>query len=181
VDTKSVLYAAVGAPVLAARKVSERAGVVGTKLSEQASGYSKTLEKKVGDWALEGEKLIGKIGDQKVVEDITARVDLDQAKDQVSKLRDQLEEMLATWRTSFRPDEAKVTAPEPAAKTAAAPKKPAAKKPVAKKPAAKSTAAKKPAAKSTAAKSTANKTSKASAAGTTKSSAAKTSSAKTSS
>jgi hypothetical protein len=171
VDTKSVLYAAVGAPVLAARKVSERAGVVGTKLSEQASGYSKTLEKKVGDWALEGEKLIGKIGDQKVVEDITARVDLDQAKDQVSKLRDQLEEMLATWRTSFRPDEAKVTAPEPAAKTAAAPKKLAAKKPVAKKPAAKSTAA----------KSTANKTSKTSAAGTTKSSLAKTSSAKTSS
>lgn len=170
-DTKSVLYAAVGAPVLAARKVSERAGVVGTKLSEQASGYSKTLEKKVGDWALEGEKLIGKIGDQKVVEDITARVDLDQAKDQVSKLRDQLEEMLATWRTSFRPDEAKVTAPEPAAKTAAAPKKLAAKKPVAKKPAAKSTAA----------KSTANKTSKTSAAGTTKSSLAKTSSAKTSS
>ena len=179
-DTKSVLYAAVGAPVLAARKVSERAGVVGTKLSEQASGYSKTLEKKVGDWALEGEKLIGKIGDQKVVEDITARVDLDQAKDQVSKLRDQLEEMLATWRTSFRPDEAKAIAPEPTAKTAVAPKRPATKKPAAKKPAAKTSAAK-PAAKSTAAKSTANKTSKTSAAGTTKSSVAKTSSAKTSS
>jgi hypothetical protein len=165
VDAKSVLYAAVGAPVVAARKVGETAGAVSTKLTEQASGYTKTLEKKVGDWAVEGEKVIGRIGDQKVVEDITARVDLDQAKDQVSKLRDQLEEMLATWRTSFRPEDAKAPAATPAAKTAATPKKPVAKKPVAKKPAAKATA---------------SKSTKASAAKTAKSSAAKTSTAKTS-
>lgn len=161
-NAKSVLYAAVGAPVVAARKVGERAGAVSTKLSGQANDYTKTFEKKVDDWAVEGQKVIGKIGDQKVVEDITSRVDLDQAKDQVSKLRDQLEEMLATWRTSFRPEEAGVEASAggPAPKTTAAPKKPAAKRPAAKKPAAKST--------------------KASAAKTTQSSAAKTSSAKTS-
>ena len=170
-NAKNVLYAAVGAPVVAARRVGERAGEMSTKLSEQATGYTKTLEKKVDVWAAEGQKVIGKIGDQKVVEDITSRVDLDQAKDQVSKLRDQLEDMLATWRTSFRPEETGTKAPagDPTPKSTVA-NKTAAKKPAAKKP-----AAKKPAVKTTTAKST-----KTSAAKTTKSPAAKTSSAKTS-
>jgi septal ring-binding cell division protein DamX len=165
-NAKNVLYAAVGAPVVAARRVGERAGEMSTKLSEQATGYTKTLEKKVDVWAAEGQKVIGKIGDQKVVEDITSRVDLDQAKDQVSKLRDQLEDMLATWRTSFRPEETGTKAPV----GDTTPKSTVAKKPAAKKP-----TAKKPAAKTTTAKST-----KTSAAKTTKSPAAKTSSAKTS-
>ena len=170
-NAKNVLYAAVGAPVVAARRVGERAGEMSTKLSEQATGYTKTFEKRVGVWAAEGQKVIGKIGDQKVVEDITSRVDLDQAKDQVSKLRDQLEDMLATWRTSFRPEETGTKAP--AGDTT--PKSTVAKNPATKKPAAKKPAVKKPAAKTTTAKST-----KASAAKTTKSPAAKTSSAKTS-
>ncbi len=101
---------------------------------------------------------MSRISEGKVVEEISAKVDLDGAKEQVSKLRDQLEDMLATWRQSFRPEK---TAPaaKPEVKTAPA-AKPAAKKPAAKTSAAKttksSTAAKTSPAKSTAAKAETN-------------------------
>jgi hypothetical protein len=145
-NTKNVLYAVVGAPVVAARKVGVKAGDLRSKLSEGATEYSHVAEKAIDGWAVEGEKVVGRITDGKVVEEISSKVDLDQAKEQVSKLRDQLEDMLATWRTSFRPEkapnkdtvkEAPATAPakKPAAKAATTPKASAAKTP-------KSTAAK---------------------------------------
>jgi hypothetical protein len=125
--TKNVLYAAVGAPVVVARKVGVKAGDLRSKLSEGATEYSQVAEKAIDNWAAEGEKVVGRITDGKVVEEISSKVDLDQAKEQVSKLRDQLEDMLATWRTSFRPEKAsnKDTAKETPAKAPA--KKPAAK------------------------------------------------------
>jgi len=152
-QAKNVLYATVGAPVVAARKVGEGVTVLRTKLSEGTSGYGQAAEKAIGSWAAEGEKVVARITDGKVVDEITAKVDLDQAKEQVSKLRDQLEDMLATWRSSFRPEKAQTT-------TAKAATAPAAKAPAAKKPASKTGA-------------------KASAAKTARSTAAKTSSAKT--
>jgi hypothetical protein len=150
-NTKNVLYAVVGAPVVAARKVGVKAGDLRSKLSEGATEYGHVAEKAIDGWAVEGEKVVGRITDGKVVEEISSKVDLDQAKEQVSKLRDQLEDMLATWRTSFRPEKAA----DKAAPTKAPAKKPAAK--------------------------AATTTPKASAAKTTKSTAAKTSSAKTNS
>jgi hypothetical protein len=153
--TKSVLYAVVGAPVVAARKVGEKAGVGRIKLSENASGYGQAAEKAIDKWAVEGEKVVGRISDGKVVEEISAKVDLEKGKEQVGKLRDQLEDMLATWRNSFRPEKSA----EGPTETAKAP---------AKKPAAK------PAAKT-------GSTTKASTAKTTRSSAEKTSSPKTAS
>ncbi len=168
-QTKNVLYAAVGAPVVAARKMSDQVGAWRTKVNKETAGYTKAAEKTLSDWAAEGEKVVSRISEGTVVEEISQKVDLDQAKEQVSKLRDQLEDMLETWRQSFRPEErtdapaaskpAPVKAPaakKPAAKTAAA-KKPAAKTAAAKKPAAKTAAAKKPAAKKTAASSTVKK------------------------
>jgi hypothetical protein len=147
------LYATVGAPVVAARKVGEGVTVLRTKISEGTSGYGEAAEKAIDSWAVEGEKVVARITDGKVVDEITAKVDLDQAKEQVSKLRDQLEDMLATWRSSFRPEKAETPAvTEPSA--------PAAKAPTAKKPASKTGT-------------------KASAAKTARSTAAKTSSAKT--
>ncbi len=119
---KNVLYAAVGAPVVAARKVGSRATDFSAKISEQTSEYTEGFEKAIEGWAVEGEKVVGRISDGKVIDEITAKVDLDQAKEQVSKLRDQLEDMLATWRTSFRPEKA-----ETQVKTEAPAKKPAAK------------------------------------------------------
>jgi hypothetical protein len=151
-EAKSVLYATVGAPVVAARKVGEGVTVLRTKISEGTSGYGQAAEKAIDSWAVEGEKVVARITDGKVVDEITAKVDLDQAKEQVSKLRDQLEDMLATWRSSFRPEKAE----SPAVKEATAP---AAKAPSAKKPASKAGT-------------------KASAAKTARSTAAKTSSAK---
>jgi hypothetical protein len=133
-NTKNVLYAAVGAPVVAARKVGVKASDLRSKLTEGATEYGQVAEKTIDGWAVEGEKVVGRITDGKVVEEISSKVDLDQAKEQVSKLRDQLEDMLATWRTSFRPEKAteteapaKAPAKKPAAKAATTPKASAAK------------------------------------------------------
>lgn len=151
-QAKNVLYAAVGAPVVAARKVSGTVGTLRSKINEEAGDYTKMANKTVDDWAKEGEKLVSRVADNEKVEELAARVDLDQAKEQVGKLRTQLEDMLDTWRSSFRPEKTvtKVEVTEGPAKTAAA-TRPAAK-----------TAAKKPAAKKTTTKSTAAKAAKAS-------------------
>lgn len=167
-QAKNVLYAAVGAPVVAARKVNDAVGDLRTRISKETSDYTKVAGKALDQWASEGEKVVTRVTDTKAVEELTARVDLDQAKEQVGKLRTQLEDMLATWRSSFRPEKAETTM-EPKS-SPAAPAKPAAKKTAAKKTAAKKPATKRPAAKKTAAKTSAAKT--------TKSTAAKTSSAK---
>lgn len=157
-QTKSVLYAAVGAPVVAARKVSGKMSAIKDKVGEETVSYGKAAEKAIESWAVEGEKIVTRVSEGKVVEEISSKVDLDQAKEQVGKLRDQIEDMLATWRSSFRPEKAEVKeAKAPAAKTAAA-KKPAAKKPAAKTSAAKTTKS------STAAKTSSPKTDEAPAA-----------------
>lgn len=152
---KSVFYASVGAPVVAAKKVGTKANEVYGKLNEQASGYTEKGGKLVDSWAAEGEKTVVRVKDGKVVDEITSKVDLDQAKEQVGKLRDQLEDMLATWRTSFRPEKSDDKAGStPAAKKT---ETKVAAKPAAKKPAAKSTS-KTSTTKTSAAKTTAAKT-----------------------
>lgn len=144
-EAKKVLYAAVGAPVVAARKVGNRVADWREQMSKESAGYSQTAEKAIEGWAAEGKKVVDRIGNGNVVEEISSKVDLGQAKEQVSKLRDQLEDMLDTWRASFRPERAETV---PAKKQ---PAKAPAKKPAAEKPATR-TAAKKPAAKKPAAK-----------------------------
>lgn len=154
-QAKNILYAAVGAPVVAARKVSDRVATLKGKVSKEAGSYTEAATKTIDGWAAEGEKVVSRISDGKVVEEISQKVDLDQAKEQVSKLRDQLEDMLATWRSSFRPEKTEDQPVTPAAPATKPASKPAAK-PAAKSSAAKttksSTAAKKSSAKSTAAK-----------------------------
>ena len=146
-QAKNVLYAAVGAPVVAARKMSDQVGAWRARVNKETASYTEAAEKTLNNWASEGEKVVSRISEGAVVEEISQKVDLDQAKEQVSKLRDQLEDMLDTWRQSFRPEEKAEAKP---ATTKAA----TAKAPAAKKPAAKATATKKPAAKATAAKTT---------------------------
>jgi hypothetical protein len=174
-QAKNVLYAAVGAPVVAARKVSGTVGTLRSKINVEAGDYTKKATKTVDEWAKEGEKLVSRVADNEKIEELASRVDLDQAMEQVGKLRTQLEDMLDTWRSSFRPEKtvtkAEVTeTAKPAAKTSVA-QKPAAKKTTAtkpaaktaaKKPAAKTSTAKKPAAKKTTAKATPAKAAKAS-------------------
>ena len=136
--TKKVLYAAVGAPVVAARKLSERVTEMSGKLTED-------LGKEYDLWAKEGEKVVTRITDrtavEEFVEDIGARVDFDQIQEHVGKLREQLDDMLSNWRSSFRPTTEKAQPVVPAAKATTAAKKPAIKKTT--------TAAKKPAVKKT--------------------------------
>jgi hypothetical protein len=156
-QAKSVLYAAVGAPVVAARKVGDQVSTLRGKVSKETANYSEVATRAIDGWAAEGEKVVNQITEGKVVEEISSKVDLDQAKEQVSKLRDQLEDMLATWRTSFRPEKSDSAAKDEDTK---APAKVPAKKPAAKPAAsetttkAKATGATKPAAKSSAAKTT---------------------------
>ncbi len=161
-QAKNVLYAAVGAPVVAARKVTDQVNELRGRVSKETANYSEAANKAIDDWAAEGEKVVSRIGEGKVVEEISQKVDLDQAKEQVGKLRDQLEDMLATWRSSFRPEKAAPKATdavktEPADKTAA---KPAAKKPANKTSAAKTSSAKSGKSSSAAKTSTAKSTAK---------------------
>ena len=144
---KNVLYAAVGAPVVAARKVAEAVTELRSSLNKEADTLGKTANKRVALWANEGEKLVNKITDAKMVDELTSKVDFDQVSTQVSKLRDQLEDMLATWRASFRPEKLPTVRVEasPAGVTMET-KKTVARKPV-KKAASKKTVAKKASAK----------------------------------
>lgn len=162
-QAKSVLYAAVGAPVVVARKMTDRVNGLKARVSKETTTYTEAANKTIDDWAAEGEKFVTRVSEGKVVEEISSKVDLDQAKEQVGKLRDQLEDMLATWRTSFRPEKTvekteeepstaktettKTAGEKPASKGTA--KKPAAKKTSAAKTTKSSTAAKKSTAKST--------------------------------
>jgi hypothetical protein len=158
-QAKSVLYAAVGAPVVAARKVSSQMTVLKDKVTEEKASYTKVANEAIDGWAVEGEKVVTGIREGKVVEEISQKVDLDQAKEQVSKLRDQLEDMLATWRQSFRPEKANEAATKkPAAKAASS--KPATKASAAGTASAKSGASASAAKTSTAKKATASSGSK---------------------
>lgn len=166
--TKQYMYAAVGAPVAVAKSAQTRVEDFQVKFNERRTSLTKDLQKQLQSWAKEGEQFVGKIGDSKAIDEISERVDLDQVQEQVSKLRDQLEDLLDTWRANFRPagktvekvvvevaekSEAPKTAAKPAAaKKPAAARTTAAKTTAAKTTAAKTTAAKKPAAKTTAAK-----------------------------
>jgi hypothetical protein len=118
---KNVLYAAVGAPVVAARKVAEAVTELRSTLNKEADSLGKTANKRVAVWANEGEKVVNRITDAKMVDDLTSKVDFDQVSTQVSKLRDQLEDMLNTWRASFRPEKVTTAKVEGAAAAVKAP------------------------------------------------------------
>jgi len=166
--TKTVIYAAVGAPVVAARKLGDRFTEIRASLSKEADNLGKTTNERISVWANEGEKVVNRISEGKMVDELAAKVDFDQVSEQVSKLRDQLEDLLGTWRASFRPEKATPkatvtttvkaeTTTKPAANETRVGKTTAAKTTAAKKAPAKQTAAKKTAAKSSAAKTASEK------------------------
>jgi len=150
-DARKAMFAAVGAPVLVGKTVSEkltsRFSEANTKASDFRAKFLKDARSEFEKWATEGESLVKKLQDGEALEDLTQRVDVDQFQQQVGKLRTQLEDIIESWRSNFMPDSERATKVtievEEAPKSAT---KPAAKKPAAKKTAAK-TATKKPAAK----------------------------------
>jgi len=117
-------YAVVGAPVVAGKKIAGYTGKIG-----------KTAQKEFENWVSEGERMTAQVREGKVVTEIKERVDFEQLQGRVEKLRDQLEDVLAGWRESFKPEgdeeapavEEQATAVKPK-KVPAAKKAPAAKK-----------------------------------------------------
>lgn len=104
-ETRNALYAAVGAPIAAVKAINTRLESIRKEMESRTDEFSGLAEKMIEDWAQEGRQVVDKVSDAKVVDELTSKVDFDQAREQVTRLRDQLEEMLATWRTSFRPVE----------------------------------------------------------------------------
>ena len=101
---KKALYAAVGAPVVTYRVASEAVSELRARFNKEANSLSETAQRNMSKWATEGEKVWNRLSDAKVVDEFASRVDFDQVSTQVNKLRDQLEDLLATWRSSFRPE-----------------------------------------------------------------------------
>ena len=120
--TKKALYATVGAPVLTAKRVNEKFQEITTKFREA------DVAKEFDAWAAEGEKLIDRF--QPTIDEWSAKLDDADVPAQVSKLREQLDDMVENWRKNFRPTDEVVTVP---VKEEAPDTKPAAKKPAANK------------------------------------------------
>lgn len=132
-NPKNAVYAAVGAPIVAAKALNVRLETLRGELGSRTEGLSEKAQKVLEEWTNEGRQAVEKVSDGKVVDELAARVDFDQAREQVGKLRDQLEEMLATWRTSFRPEtvttDGPVAEPEQGEEEKATPVEPAAETP----------------------------------------------------
>jgi len=120
---KKAAYAVVGAPVVAGRRIADWSGRM-----------TKSAQKQFEAWVTEGEKITEQLRDGTVVEEIKDKVDFENLQGRVEKLRDQLEDVLANWRESFRPQDDEKSEDE---KPKAAAKKPATKKAPARKAAAK--------------------------------------------
>ena len=93
--TKKAAYAVVGAPVVATRRLGRLSG-------KWRSGARREFER----WVAEGERMTTELRQGKVVEEIKEKVDFDHLQGRVEKLRDQLEEVLANWRATFKPEKA---------------------------------------------------------------------------
>jgi hypothetical protein len=117
--TKKAAYAAMGAPVVASRHLGRLSG-------KARKGARREFEK----WVAEGERMTAELRQGKVVDEIKEKVDFDHLQGRVEKLRDQLEDVLANWRATFKPEKADVaeTTPDAAAlkKAATTKKKPTA-------------------------------------------------------
>jgi hypothetical protein len=124
---QKAVYAAVGAPV-----------VVGRRLADYRTRMMENARKEYDTLAEEGEKFTGQLRERKLVDEIKEKVDLDQIQGRVTKIKDQLEDVLAGWRESFRPG----AKPEDVAEEAVETPKPAAKKTTTKKTTTKKTATK---------------------------------------
>jgi|FLYL01.1.fsa_nt_gi ElaB/YqjD/DUF883 family membrane-anchored ribosome-binding protein len=147
---KDAIYAAVGAPIAVAKDLNSKFEALRADFESRAADLSEQAQRRLDEWAKEGREAVSRLSEGKVVDELTSKVDFDHAREQVTKLRDQLEDMLATWRSQFRPVEeaAKETVAEAAEaveEKAAAAKKTATKTTA--RPATKATAQRKPTAK----------------------------------
>ena len=111
--TKKAAYAVVGAPVVATKHL--------TRLSGK---WRHDARREFEKWVTEGERMTTELRQGKVVGEIKEKVDFDHLQGRVEKLRDQLEDVLANWRATFKPEKDDATVMADAAPA----KKPAVKK-----------------------------------------------------
>lgn len=109
---REAVYAAVGAPIVTARALNARLENLRDEFETRSEGLSERAQQILEEWTTEGRQTVERVSDGRVVDEFAAKVDFDQAREQVGKLREQLEDMLATWRASFRPE----TSQEPTAR-----------------------------------------------------------------
>lgn len=102
---KDAIYAAVGAPIAVAKDLNTKFEALRTEFESRAADLSEQAQRRLDEWAKEGREVVSRLSEGKVVDELTSKVDFDHAREQVTKLRDQLEDMLATWRSQFRPVE----------------------------------------------------------------------------
>ncbi len=154
---QKVLYAAVGAPVLAGKRTVEigrkLAGTTRDTVADIRRNVAETARKEYTAAADEGEQVANRVRKSNVVEEISSRLDLDDIQGRVDRLRDQFEDAIQNWREQFRPEvreetatmteTAKVTAAPKTSTPEAAPKKAAPKAAAKKKTTTKAAAKKK--------------------------------------
>lgn len=97
--TKKAAYAVMGAPVVATKRLGRLSGK-----------WRHDARREFEKWVSEGERVTADLRRGKVVEEIKEKVDFDHLQGRVEKLRDQLEDVLANWRATFKPDKAEKTA-----------------------------------------------------------------------
>ncbi len=120
-NIERTFFASIGAPFMAAEKsiafmrstgehlktrrselkdvdVSAKAEAMRTKAFEE-------LTSAIDAWAAKGEELLTGLKDQKVVEDLQERVQLEQIQEQAGRLRSQLEDLVENWRANFAPED----------------------------------------------------------------------------
>lgn len=116
---KDAVYAAVGAPIVTARAINARLENLRGELGSRTEGLNERAHHILEEWTHQGRQTMEKVSDGKMVDELAARMDFDQAREQVGRLREQLEEMLATWRTSFRPETGEDASIQPVAPSTA--------------------------------------------------------------
>lgn len=118
VVVEKAVFATVGAGVVAGRKIAgiDFSGKVEelkgfdykAKADEYGAKAKESFDSAYGEWTKVGEETVGDIRTKVDVEDITTkvgeRVHVDQWAEQADKLRGQLDDLVANWRTNFTPE-----------------------------------------------------------------------------
>lgn len=118
-NAEKAFYATVGAPVVTTKKYIEFWKRTGEGLKAKAVEFKgidhmakatelrtkaiEDLRTAIDSWIAQGEELITGLKEQNV--DLAEKVNLEQFQEQASKLRTQLEDLVANWRANFTPEE----------------------------------------------------------------------------
>ena len=119
-DLNRAGYALLGAPGWIARRFMDLTSDLTKAAREEVSDWAEGNEDLTAAWAEEGEKIASRLTDN--TPDMFSNLDLSQIQESVSKVQDQVEELITNWRDAMSGDDKPTTT---------AVRKPAEKKPAA--------------------------------------------------